>query len=124
MILDTLLLLNARLSEPVWLFGGVAVDFLVGPWTRPHGDIDLHAFADSRERLIVELEAIGFRSSDRSWLTHWRRDNRPEEVYRLRRSRGESAAGSARIVRHTGCLIRCSPVGEPRRSTGRYRHSF
>jgi hypothetical protein len=42
-ILDTLSLLNARLSEPVWLFGGVAVDFLVGRWTRPHGDIDLNA---------------------------------------------------------------------------------
>ena len=33
-ILETLSLLNARLSEPVWLFGGVAVDFLVGRWTR------------------------------------------------------------------------------------------
>ena len=45
--LDVLSLLNARLSEPVWLFGGVAVDFLVGRWTRPHGDIDLNADASN-----------------------------------------------------------------------------
>ena len=76
-ILDTLSLLNARLSEPVWLFGGVAVDFLVGRWTRPHSDIDLNTYADSRERLTEELEAIGFRSADKGWLTHWRRDDRP-----------------------------------------------
>jgi Aminoglycoside-2''-adenylyltransferase len=76
-ILDTLSLLNARLSEPVWLFGGVAVDFLVGRWTRPHGDIDLNTYADSRERLTEELEAIGFRSADKGWLTHWRRDDKP-----------------------------------------------
>jgi hypothetical protein len=76
-ILDTLSLLNARLSEPVWLFGGVAVDFLVGRWTRPHSDIDLNTYADSRERLTEELEAIGFRSADKGWLTHWRRDDKP-----------------------------------------------
>ena len=35
--------LNSVLSQPVWLFGGVAVDFLVGRWTRPHGDIDINA---------------------------------------------------------------------------------
>ena len=74
---DTLSLLNVRLSEPVWLFGGVAVDFVVGRWTRPHNDIDLHAYADSRERLSEELEAIGFRSANRGWLTHWRRADNP-----------------------------------------------
>jgi len=92
-ILDTLSLLNARLSEPVWLFGGVAVDFLVGRWTRPHGDIDLNAYADSRERLTEELEAIGFRSADKGWLTHWRRDNRPWrlELVFLERTQDDSA---------------------------------
>jgi hypothetical protein len=93
-ILDTLSLLNARLSEPVWLFGGVAVDFLVGRWTRPHSDIDLTAYEDSRDRLTEELEAIGFRSADKGWLTHWTRDNRPWrlELVFLERTQDGSAA--------------------------------
>src|SRR5215467_7972489 len=108
-ILDTLSLLNARLSEPVWLFGGVAVDFLVGRWTRPHGDIDLNAYADSRERLTEELEAIGFRSADKGWLTHWRRDNRPWRLELVFLERAQD--GSAVLVIEPG-----APVGVP----GRY----
>ena len=92
-ILDTLSLLNARLSEPVWLFGGVAVDFMVGRWTRPHSDIDLNAYTNSRERLTEELEAIGFRSADKGWLTNWRRDGRPWrlELVFLERTQDDSA---------------------------------
>lgn len=91
-ILDTLSLLNARLSEPVWLLGGVAVDFLVEHWTRPHGDID-HTYVDSREWLTEELEAIGFRSADKGWLTHWQRAGRPWrlELAFLERTQDDSA---------------------------------
>lgn len=70
-ILQTLTRLNAGLSGPVWLFGGVAVDFLVGRWTRPHGDIDLNAYSQHREQLTRELNAIGFHTPDTGWLTHW-----------------------------------------------------
>ena len=38
----------AGISEPLWLTGGVAVDFLAGRWTRPHSDIDLCALAGRR----------------------------------------------------------------------------
>src|SRR3954469_2924054 len=109
-ILETLSLLNARLSEPVWLFGGVAVDFLVGRWTRPHGDIDLNAFEDSRERIAEELEAIGFRSDDKGWLTHWRRDNKPWRLELVFLERTQE--GSAVLV-----IAPDAPVGVP----GRYR---
>ena len=108
-ILETLSLLNARLSEPVWLFGGVAVDFLVGRWTRPHGDIDLNAFEDSRERIAGELEAIGFRSADKGWLTHWRRDNKPWRLELVFLERTQE--GSAVLV-----IAPDAPVGVP----GRY----
>jgi Aminoglycoside-2''-adenylyltransferase len=108
-ILETLSLLNERLSEPVWLFGGVAVDFLVGRWTRPHGDIDLSAYEDSRERLTEELEAIGFRSADKGWLTHWRRDSRPWRLELVFVERAQD--GSAILV-----IAPDAPVGVP----GRY----
>lgn len=108
-ILDTLSLLNARLSKPVWLFGGVAVDFLVGRWTRPHGDIDLNAYEDSRERLTEELGAIGFRSADKGWLTHWRRDDRPWRLELVFLERAPD--GSAVLV-----IEPDAPVGVP----GRY----
>jgi hypothetical protein len=70
-IFDTLRELNEGVSVPVWLFGGVAVDFLVGRWTRPHSDIDLNAFAESRVTLSEQLERIGYHTSDTGWLTHW-----------------------------------------------------
>jgi hypothetical protein len=74
-IIETLKSLNAVLTQPVWLFGGVAVDFLVGRWTRAHGDIDINAYYEHRTGLTRELNAIGFRTSDTGWLTHWKRGN-------------------------------------------------
>jgi hypothetical protein len=76
-ILQTLRMLAHRLRDPVWLFGGVAVDFLIGRWSRPHKDIDLHAYADSRGRVSGDLEALGFRTSNDGWLTHWALGDRP-----------------------------------------------
>ena len=70
-ILATLRELAAGVSTPLWLFGGVAVDFLVGRWTRPHGDIDLNALASSRTRLAEELALLGYHTADRGWLTQW-----------------------------------------------------
>jgi hypothetical protein len=70
-IIETLRLLNGGLTVPVWLFGGVAVDFLVGRWTRPHGDIDVNAYEDTRRQLTRELRALGFRSADTGWISHW-----------------------------------------------------
>jgi hypothetical protein len=70
-ILQTLRLLRAAHSQPVWLSGGVAVDFLVGRWTRPPGDIDLNAYTDFRDQLTEELNASGFRTADKGWDTHW-----------------------------------------------------
>lgn len=70
-ILATLAELNAYVATPLWLSGGVAVDFLAGRWTRPHGDIDLVAFADDREQLTDELSAIGYRTANSGWITHW-----------------------------------------------------
>lgn len=72
-ILSTLAALNAALSQPVWLFGGVAVDFLVGRFTRPHGDIDLNTYSQYRPQITRELNAIGFYSHHTGWLTHWHR---------------------------------------------------
>ncbi|PTY02222.1 hypothetical protein DB347_24435 [Opitutaceae bacterium EW11] len=70
-ILDTLRELAARLSVPLWLTGGVAVDFIIGRWTREHSDIDLNAFSDSRDGLGGELARLGYTSTDSSWLTFW-----------------------------------------------------
>jgi hypothetical protein len=76
-IIETLTSLNHALSRPVWLFGGVAVDFLVGRWTRPHGDIDLNAYREHRTQLTHELNAIGFYTNDTGWLTHWAKGELP-----------------------------------------------
>src|SRR2546421_11565992 len=108
-ILRTLRLLSLRLSDPVWLFGGVAVDFLIGRWSRPHKDIDLHAFADCRARMTIELESIGFRSSNRGWLTHWALGSRPWRVEVVFLERAEPNTGTLVIDRE-------DPVGTP----GRY----
>jgi len=72
-ILSTLTALNTSLSQPVCLFGGVAVDFLVDRFTRPHGDIDLNTYSEYRPQITRELNAIGFYSHDTGWLTHWHR---------------------------------------------------
>ena len=70
-ILATLRELAAGIATPLWLFGGVAVDFLVGHWTRPHGDIDLNALAAQRDGLTEELTRLGYFTEDRGWLTQW-----------------------------------------------------
>ena len=74
LILETLRELNERVSVPLWLFGGVAVDFLVGRWTRPHSDVDLNTYAESRDALTDQLSRIGYRTTDTDWLTRWRQD--------------------------------------------------
>lgn len=74
LILDTLRELNDHVKVPLWLFGGVAVDFHIGRWTRPHSDIDLNTYTESRSELTAQLNRIGYRSSDTGWLTHWRQD--------------------------------------------------
>src|SRR6266550_2802543 len=57
---------------PLWLAGGVAVDFHVGRWTRDHHDIDLVAFASDRELLSRGLGRRGFALvRDRGWITNW-----------------------------------------------------
>lgn len=109
-ILQTLRLLGAGLREPVWLCGGVAVDFLVGRWTRPHGDIDLVAYRDSRDRLTDELTTIGCRrTADQGWLTHWALG---EQVWRL------NVVFLERAAHHSGALVIRPgyPIGIP----GRY----
>ena len=70
-ILDILQTLKS-VESPMWLSGGVAVDFHVGHWTRPHKDLDLVAFTTHRSRLERELDARGFAlADDRQWTTRW-----------------------------------------------------
>ena len=108
-ILVTLRELNECVSTPLWLFGGVAVDFLVGRWTRPHSDIDLNTFEDTRDELAAQLNRIGYRTSDTGWLTHWWQDGtgRGIEIVFLNRSED----GSAELL-----IPPDTPVGIP----GRY----
>lgn len=109
-ILDTLRELNERVSVPLWLFGGVAVDFMVGRWTRGHGDIDLNAYADSRSLLAAELSKLGYRTPDQGWLTHWEQEatgRRVEIVFIERTNEG----GPELVI----------PVGAPVGIPGRYR---
>ncbi len=54
-ILATLRELNENVTQPLWLFGDVTVDFLVGRWTRPHGDIDLNTLSTFRGELTLEI---------------------------------------------------------------------
>jgi hypothetical protein len=70
-ILETLRELKEHISVPLWLFGGVAVDFLVGRWTRPHSDIDLNAFSHQRGALAEALDRIGYTSEGSEWLSFW-----------------------------------------------------
>ena len=61
-----------RVRTPLWLTGGVAVDFLVGRWTREHKDLDLIALSPDRASLESELIALGFQTVfDSSWNTRW-----------------------------------------------------
>ncbi len=108
-ILATLRELAAGVATPLWLFGGVAVDFLVGRWTRPHGDIDLNALASARPRLTAELAHLGYQTADRGWLTQWVHPitGRRLEIVFLE----QTAAGLIQLVIRDG-----DPVGIP----GRY----
>jgi len=108
-ILATLREVNAAATAPLWLFGGVAVDFLVGRWTRPHGDIDLNALARHRGALTEQLGRIGYRTADTGWLTQWFQDGtgRRLEIVFLE----ETADGAVELVIRAG-----DPVGVP----GRY----
>ena len=70
-ILDVLQALGS-VASPMWLSGGVAVDFLVGRWTRPHKDLDLVAFTPHREQLEHELGVRGLAvAHDEGWTTRW-----------------------------------------------------
>jgi hypothetical protein len=70
-IASTIKLLST-LSTPLWLTGGVAVDFHVGRWTRTHKYIDLIAFITERRSLEIELNGKGILlSQDGSWTTRW-----------------------------------------------------
>jgi hypothetical protein len=92
-ILDTLRELADGVSVPLWLFGGVAVDFMVGRWTRPHSDIDLNAWSEDRPRLSGELSRLGYRCKDQGWLTHWWQDSTGrfiEVVFLERDGQGEA----------------------------------
>jgi len=88
----------ARLERPVWLAGGVAVDFHVGRWTREHDDIDLVTFEEHRHGLDEELPRLGFaRTHDRGWITNWTNTGRdPGEV---------SLAYERRLDDTTGALV-------------------
>jgi Aminoglycoside-2''-adenylyltransferase len=108
-ILVTLRELSAGVSRPLWLFGGVAVDFLVGRWTRPHGDIDLNALAVDRAVIEHDLARLGYASPDAGWLTHWHQtgSGRSVEIVFLE----QEADGRAVLV-----IRDDDPVGVP----GRY----
>lgn len=76
-ICETLTLVREAVVEPVWLFGGVAVDFHVGRWTRPHSDIDLVALDPAREGVKENLQEAGFKQTvDLGWHTRWGRFDR------------------------------------------------
>ncbi|MEO6994809.1 MAG: hypothetical protein ABI273_14465 [Lacunisphaera sp.] len=97
LILDTLRELNECVSVPLWLFGGVAVDFLVGRWTRPHSDVDLNTYSESRARLTEQLVRIGYRTSDTGWLTHWRQEGTGRSIELVFLDRSEDGSTELRI---------------------------
>jgi hypothetical protein len=108
-ILATLRELASGVTTPLWLFGGVAVDFLVGRWTRPHGDIDLNALAAHRAPLTLELNRLGYFTTEHGWLTQWfhQTTGRRLEIVFLEQRTGD----------HTELVIRHGdPIGIP----GRY----
>jgi hypothetical protein len=96
-ILDTLRELNERVSVPLWLFGGVAVDFLVGRWTRPHSDVDLNTYDESRVALTDQLSRIGYRTSETGWLTHWWQEGTGRGIELVFLNRAEDGSAELRI---------------------------
>ena len=97
LILDTLRELNERVSVPLWLFGGVAVDFLVGRWTRPHSDVDLNTYDESRVALTDQLSRIGYRTSETGWLTHWWQEGTGRGIELVFLNRAEDGSAELRI---------------------------
>ena len=60
------------ITTPLWLTGGVAVDFLIGRWTRPHKDVDLIALSTTRKFLRAELTTRNFLlAQDGAWTSRW-----------------------------------------------------
>lgn len=136
-ILDTLRELAVGVSAPLWLFGGVAVDFMAGRWTRPHSDIDLNAWAGDRVALTEQLTRLGYVCKDQGWLTHWyqegsgrfvevvflERDERGEALLRIPQGAPVGIPGiyplwpgyvrTERVAELEGVRFRvCSPAGE------------
>lgn len=108
-ILETLHELASSVATPLWLFGGVAVDFLVGRWTRSHGDIDLNALAAHRAPLTLELNRLGYFTTEHGWLTQWfhQSTGRRLEIVFLE----QAPAGRTELV-----IREADPIGIP----GRY----
>lgn len=108
-ILATLREIAQGVRAPLWLFGGVAVDFIVGRWTRPHGDIDLNALSEDRDLIREDLGRLSYASADRGWMTRWTQPltGRQVEIVFLERDRD----GEAVVV-----VEALAPVGRP----GRY----
>jgi hypothetical protein len=62
----------SNVGPHLWLTGGVAVDFLVGRWTRLHKDLDLVALTPNRQLLEIDLPRQGFvLAQDGAWTTRW-----------------------------------------------------
>lgn len=99
-ILRTLAELAREVPAPLWLFGGVAVDFLAGRWTRPHGDIDLNALADARGAITGAMKRLGYVGKGDGWLTHWRRAGEPQvvEIVFLERKPGGAGVSEVELV--------------------------
>lgn len=104
-ILTSLRELNASVSVPLWLFGGVAVDFMVGRWTRSHSDIDLNTFTDARDTLAAELARIGYRTSDSGWLTHWFQESTGRRLEIVFLDQCADGAAELRIPEHAAVGI-------------------
>lgn len=97
----------------MWLSGGVAVDFLVGRWTRPHKDLDLVAFTPHRGQLERELGSRGLAlAHDERWTTRW--------MVAGRRGADVEVVFVEPASPQTGVLV--VPVGDPKQGqTRRYR---
>ena len=53
-----------RVGLDLWLRGGWAMDFFLGEFTRPHGDVDWFAWAQDVDRLTELLLGLGYVSVD------------------------------------------------------------
>ena len=53
-----------RVGLDLWLRGGWAMDFFLGEFTRPHGDVDWFAWVQDVDRLTDLLLGLGYVSVD------------------------------------------------------------